>query len=290
VSTKSSKVLIILLSLFVVSAVQATPTMSDCNRDVVACALSASSDAHRCFVPRASQVTELCNSHLLAIASEFQKPPVSFTDLPSAPVGAKSLPPVPGALLMVLTGFLYVSLVKDCKVWLAALAGLLWAGQAGIAAMPQLAARLSSKKHIQQKSPVNTVCLYQFENSYRLRSDIEGTEYIGLLAHLAGIPDSRMPLSLPASLSSLQAQRAFSPEQSRRRSNLDSPPNHPISARSEDKLRVLQFARLSFSFYLLQPTNCPALAAEQPFCFSPALIFAQLPRGPPEAALRKLLS
>jgi hypothetical protein len=190
---------------------------------------------------------------------------------------------------MVLTGFLYVSLVKDCKVWLAALAGLLWAGQAGIAALPQLAAHLSSKKNIQQKSPVNTVCLYQFEDSYRLRSDIEGTEYIGLLYHLAGIPDGRMPLSLPAPHSSLQARRAFNPGQSRRWNNLDSPPNHPISVRSEDKLQELKFAILSFSFYLLQPTNCPALAAEQTVYFSSALIFAQLPRGPPEAALRKLL-
>jgi hypothetical protein len=192
---------------------------------------------------------------------------------------------------MVLTGFLYVSLVKDCKVWLAALAGLLWAGQAGIAALPQLAAHLSSKKHIQQKSPVNTVCLYQFEDSYRLRSDIEGTEYIGLLYHLAGIPDSRMPLSLPAPHSSLQAQRAFSLEQGRRRSDLSSPPNHPTSARSENKLRVPhQFAILSFCFYLLQPTNCPALAAEQPVYFSSSRIFARLPRGPPKESLREFLS
>jgi len=37
VSNKSSKLLIVLLSHCVVSAVHVTPTMSDCNRDVVAC-------------------------------------------------------------------------------------------------------------------------------------------------------------------------------------------------------------------------------------------------------------
>jgi hypothetical protein len=101
VSATSSKLLIILLSLVVVTAAKATPTMSDCNGEVVACALTTSSDAHSRFVPKTSQVTEPCNSHLAAIAAEFQKPPVSFTNLPAAPVGAKSLPPVPGALLSI---------------------------------------------------------------------------------------------------------------------------------------------------------------------------------------------
>ncbi len=260
-STKGSKLLILLLSLVVVTATKAATTMSDCNRDFEACALSASSDAHIRFVPETSQVSEPCNSHLAAIAAEFLKPPVSFTNLPGPPVGAKSLPPVPGALLMVLTGFLYVSLVKDRKVWLAALAGLLWAGQTGIQALPQLAAHLSSKKHIQRKSPVSTVCLHQLENFGRLRSDIEGTQYIGLLHHLAGIPHRK-------NVSQFCFRSGYS----------------PTSVRTADKLRVPQFAVLSFSFHLIQATNCSAARAEQSVYFPQALIFAQLPRGPPNLA------
>jgi len=261
VSDRSSKLLIILLSLTVVTAAKAAPTMSDCNRDCAAYVLSAGSDAHSRFVPETSQITEPCNSHLAAIAAEFLQPPNSFTDLPSAPVGAKSLPPVPGALLMVLTGFLYVSLVKDYRVWLAALAGLLWAGQTGIAALPQLATHLSSKKHIQRKSPVSTVCLHQLENSGRLRSDIEGTQYIGLLHHLAGIPHRKNV-----------SQFCFRPGHS------------PTSVRNEGRLRVRQFAILVFWFYLIQATNCSASRAGQRVCFSRVPIFAQLPRGPPNPA------
>ena len=263
-SVKSSKLLIILLSLVVVTAAKATPTMSDCNSDFVACALSASSDAHSPFVPETSQVTETCNSHLAAIAAEFQKPPVSFTNLPAASVGAKSLPPVPGALLMVLTGFLYVSLVKDYRVWLAALAGLLWAGQVGIQALPQLATHLSSKKHIQRISPVSTVCLHQLGNSGRLRSDIEGTQYIGLLHHLAGIPRRK-------DVSQFCFRSGYS----------------LTSVRNEDRLRVRQFAILSFSLFLIQPTNCSATRTGQSVYFSQEPVFAQLPRGPPTPACER---
>jgi hypothetical protein len=256
VSTKSSKLLITLLSFVVVTAAKAAPTMSDCNRDFVACTLSASSDAHSRSVFKANQVTELCDSHLAAIAAEFQKPPVSFMNLPAGGVGAESLPPVPGALLMVLTGFLCVSLVKDYRIWLAALAGLLWVSQSGIQALPQLATHLGSKKHIQRESP--TVCLHQFENAGRLRSDIEGTQYIGLLHRLAGIPYSK-------DVSQLCFRSGHS----------------PTSMRNEERLRVRQFAILSFSLYLIQSINCSASRAERSVCFSQALIFAQLPRGPP---------
>jgi hypothetical protein len=140
----------------------------------------------------------------------------------------------------------------------------LWAGQAGFHAIPQLAAHIS-KKNIQRKSYFNAAALHQLEESCRLRSDIEGTQYIGLLRHLAGIPDHIMSLSLSslsASLSSLSVQRAFSSE---------------LSEGS-------QFAITHFSSLLNRATICPASRAEQYICFSPAFIFQQLPRGPPNSA------
>ncbi len=149
VSGKNNKLLVILLSLVVATAISAAPTMSDCNKHFVAAAVSPASDVHVTYIPETSQITVPSNSHLAAIGKEILKPPADFTDSP--PLGAKSLPPVPAALFMVLTGFLCVSLVKDRKVWLAVLVGLLWAGQAGFHAIPQLAAHIS-KKNTQRKS------------------------------------------------------------------------------------------------------------------------------------------
>jgi len=202
---KSSKWLVVLLSFFVLTAASATPTVSNRNSNLVVSAVSPGSDAQIPVVADVTCTIESGNSHLAEVAAEFLKPPAAFTGSPAPPVGAKSLPAVPGALLMALTGFLCVSLVKDRKVWLAALAGLLWLGQAGIQAVPQLALRLSHRNHTEQQFSTELTYPYYLENSNRLRSDIEGTQYIGLLHHLAGIPlDTN---SFPSSPSAIISQR-----------------------------------------------------------------------------------
>jgi len=185
---------------------------------------------------------------------------------------AKSLPAVPAAILMVLTGFLCVSLVRDRRVWLAALASLLWVGQAGIQALPQLALRLSHKNHSQQQLYAGLTYPYYLENSSRLRSDIEGTRYMGLLHHLAGIPDSTMSFS--RTMSFLQPRLSFLHKQESRNTS-----HEPRSTN-----RAPQFAIIRQLSCLIPATNCPASRAEQFICFSPAFIFAQLPRGPPLVA------
>ena len=185
------KGLLLFLSLLVASASIAAPTVSDYNRDVAAPTLSLISDASHIESYEINQIGEPTNSHLASVAAEFLKPPAA-TDLQALSISAKSLPAVPGALFLGLTGFLCVSLVKDRRVWLAALAGLLWLGQAGFAALPQLASHLCSKKQIQQQSATGGQSLTyvsQLEGSFRLRSDIEGTQYISVLHHLAGIPN-----------------------------------------------------------------------------------------------------
>jgi hypothetical protein len=284
VSGKNNQFLIILLSLIATTAASAAPTMSDCNKNFVAAAVSATSDAYVPYAPETSQITEPSNSHLAAIGAEILKPPADFTDSP--PLGAKTLPPIPDALFMVLTGFLCVSLVKDRRVWLAVLASLLWAGQVGFYTFPQLAAHIS-KKNIRRKSYSNAVTLHQLEESCRLRSDIEGSQYIGLLRHLAGIPDHIMSLSLsslPVSLSSLSAQRAFSTESSPSRSNLIASLKRVVSTRAKSNTGVPQFAITHLSFLLIQATNCLAPRAKQYIHFSPAFTFAHLARGPPNPA------
>ena len=286
VSGKNNKLLVILLSLVVATAVSAAPTMCDCNkncycnynRNFVTAAVSPASDAHVTYVPETSQITVPSNSHLAAIGKEILKPPADFTDSP--PLGAKSLPPVPAALFMVITGFLCVSLVKDRKVWLAVLVGLLWAGQAGFHAIPQLAAHIS-KKNTQRKSYFNAAALHQLEESYRLRSNIEGTQYIGLLRHLAGIPDGTISLPLPTFLTSLRAPFLSLRAQ---RSNLNTSREYFVFARTKSNAASPQFAITHFSSLPNPATICPAPAVEQYILFSPAFIFEQLARGPPNSA------
>ena len=261
------KLLIILLSFVAATAASAHPTMRDCNKNFIVRAVSPTSDAHIPYVPETSQITEPFNSQLAAIGAEILKPPPEFTDF--SPVGAKTLPPVPAAFFMVLTGFLCVSLVKDRRVWLAALAGLLWAGQAGFQAIPQLATNIS--KHIQRKTTANIALLHRSEDLFRLRSDIEGTQYIGLLHHLAGIPASTISF-LPRIPASWYGVNSMGDKLQQKR-------NTQYAIRNTNE--VPQFAITHFSFLLNPAVICPATRAEQNTYFSPAFIFSRLARGPP---------
>jgi hypothetical protein len=247
----SNKWVFVLLPLLVLSVANAAPTVSSYNNGIVSAVLP-TSNAHITSVPEVIQVDELSDFHLARAAAEFLKPPPTFTGSEATPVGAKSLPAVPGALLMGLTGFLCVSLVKDRRFWLAALTGLLSVGQTGIQAVPQLAMHFSHRNHIEQQFDAELTYPYTLENS-RLRSDVEGTQYIGLLHHLAGIPpDGKM---------SLLSQE---------------------SGQTGDEFRAPQFAIIGLSPLLNPALNCLAAKVERIIYFSPAFIFDNLARGPPK--------
>ena len=279
-SGNSRKGLSLFLSLLVASAVSAAPTVSDYNRDAVAPALSLSADIDSTQAYEINQIGEPSNSHLASVAAEFLKPPTD-TNLQAFHTHAKSLPPVPGALFLGLVGFLCVSLVKDRRVWLAAVAGLLWLGQTGFAALPQLASHLLSKKQIQQQSSANLIYISELEGSFRLRSDLEGTQYIGLLRHLAGIPGAAMLLSLPATSPLLRVPHDGIAGRSNLISSLFC---RSASAQNEYKLRPPQFAIAPPALHLIQTNCCSVPKTEQPVPFSPAFIFSRLARGPPELA------
>jgi hypothetical protein len=257
-SGKKKKWLAVLLPLLVVTAVSAAPTVNNRNSNLVVSTVSPTSNVHIFSLPEVIQIVEPSDSHLAQAATEFLKPPPAFTGSSVTPIGAKTLPAVPGALLMGLTGFLCVSLVKDRRFWLAALTALLWVGQTGIQAVPQLAVRISHKNHTQQQFDSELTYPYHLENS-RLRSDVDGTQYIGLLHHLAGIP---------------QAALSFV---------------HRISVR--DKLQqerntneAPRFAIAQHVHCLISTFTCLAFEAEQFICFSPAFVFDNLARGPPKLA------
>jgi hypothetical protein len=132
--------------------------------------------------------SEYIDMSLATAAKDFLNPPAGFVQLPDRlPVGFVTLPAVPAAIFMVLCGFLCVVFVKDRRVWLVALAGLFWAGQAGINAIPKLVLCLAERNN---SSPTQLSQTLYLGHSSVLPGYSEGTRYIGLLRHLAGIPVS----------------------------------------------------------------------------------------------------
>jgi hypothetical protein len=245
---KANKGLGVLLLLLVMTTAKAAPTIGNRNGNFVVRAVSPASNPHISVVADVTDAIESDNSRLAQLAVELLSPPNPYIDSTTT----KSLPPVPGALLMVVTGFLCVSLVKDHKLWLTAVAGLFWVGQSGIHAVPQLAMRLGHRMHNHSQVAAGLMYPYYLENS-RQRSDMEGTQYIGLLRHLAGIPRGKMPFLC-----------------------------NQYSRHAENEVRAPRCALVEISSRTIPVINCLTLKAGQFICFSPAFIFENLPRGPPK--------
>lgn len=257
----------VLLSLLVVgTAAQARPTVDEVGRGVVTCALQDGSHAQVKYLSwsETNQTTATRDSHLAAVAADFLKPPTGFVGSAQLSAETRSLPPVPAALYMALVGFACVSFIEDRKAWMAALAGLLWAGQIGFAALPQFAYHLVTRKQAANQQLRQVTYPRELEEADRLRSDIDGTKYIGLLRHLAGIPSG------PTS---------FLPRMSVR-DKLQQKRNTRYAIR--DTSEVPQFALTEVSAHFLHAFNCLAPKAKQIVYFSPAFIFSLLARGPPE--------
>ena len=254
------KGLLLFLSLLVTSAAFAAPTVSDDSRNFVAPALSAGANV-QLLGYEINQTSELYNTHLATVAAEFLKPPAT-TDLPASSVPAKPLPPLPAAIFLGLTGFLCVSLVKDRKLWLTALTSLLWLSHAGFTSLPKFASHIRSKKQIQHSAAGEKKLTYvsELDGSFRPRSDLEGTGYIGLLRHLAGIPDTAKSVQ-------------------RRADTLHTKRFTLNAIRHTNK--ATPFAIIKRLPEIILPTNCLVFTAEQPITFSPAFIFSRLARSPP---------
>lgn len=230
--------------------------------DTVCCGSSADYHAPSAF----DQADDACNTYLTRIGKELLAPPVQPAERDALPEGAKSLPGVPAAIFMVLTGFLCVSFVNDRRIWLASLAGLLWLGQTGLSAIPQAASHLTGKINVTQNHQHNFVGAGKGSYHHRLRSDIEGTQYVGLLRHLAGIP-TLVSYSIPESLSSLLNCQGSCHGAGRAH-----------SARPE-------FAIAQTASDISNLTVCSACATEHCVRFSPAFAFSNLARGPPRSSL-----
>ena len=212
------------------------------------------------------------NAELANLGAEFLQPPAGSVALSDAHLNyVKPLPAVPTAILMVMFGFLCVSLVRDRRLWLVALTGILSVGHTGIQTLPQWFLRLNCRNHINQKPFAQIACLYFTENSHRLRSDIDGTQYIGLLHHLAGIPKAKSvsTITQPGQANALTGCRKIFVK---------------VCAYSHQNTLPYISAIIHEKYRLNSLFKCLTLKAEQLVCFSPAFIFEQLARGPPRSA------
>jgi len=132
--------------LLILSIITTSARASDSAADLSICRIS-----HLDFSETqiTAKVFEFVDTTLAGIGREIVKPHIASTTLINSQQDyAESLPAVPAAITMVLIGFLCVSLVRDRKVWLAALGGLLWLGHADAQNVPQLAQHLCPRTHI----------------------------------------------------------------------------------------------------------------------------------------------
>ncbi|UCG48196.1 MAG: hypothetical protein JSU94_00160 [Phycisphaerales bacterium] len=265
-TAKRARLLFVFVVTFAASLANAAPTVSPCRAVVNAGPRPGKATA---TIDVGGDLAQMHQSALSHLAREFLRPPAAAARPGST---AQSLPAVPGALLMVVTGFVCVSLVRDRRFWLAAAAGMLGLGHAGLSAVPEVVSRLRVKRQIHEPCRADVPASDDMGN-IRARADLEGTQYIGLLHHLAGIPVGPGRVSPPAS---------------------------PVSKRTEPSVTVSVYkcapaqdqagseAPQQAVIHLLSsqdPTStCSAYSAGRLVCFFTAFALHYLARGPPQPA------
>jgi hypothetical protein len=235
----------------------ASPTTENNNLLMPACLATSRTQTN-------AKIFQHADTRLITIGRQIMTPEIAYY----GPVSSRyhpieSLPPVPAALLMSITGFVFVSLVKDRGLWLATLMAVLSAGQAGATAVPGFVRNLSAMSRPDRRKAVSVKC-YLFENRNRRRDNIEGTGYIGLLNHLEAIPKSK---------NTSRFCRCYRLSDTRH--------NNLLKARE---------------FTVTLPFHCsifpigPAAITGWFICFKPAFIFQISSRAPPVTSNRNNLS
>jgi hypothetical protein len=254
---------VVVVLLCAASAASAFPTVVAGNAPVSSISTSDDCSAHvvtYCLGPSAAcdQINELGRAML--------QPP-SGSQITATSGTQRCLPALPSAIAMVLTGFVCISLIKDRRAWLAVLTGLLWVGQTGIWALPELTSRLSRRAYSDQQVNTALEAPYPLGGGYYPDSYNEETQYAGLLHHLDGIPRDIIAFTNNRTV----LIRHFS----------------GIAGKN---MRALYQAILQSQLALSQLTNCLVSGTRQFVCFKPAFIsFCQLPRGPPISAEKLFL-
>ena len=258
---EKSKFFVVLILLFAIAVATASASPTVATGKAFVTATYDVADKPTAIIPGNLNIIEPANPELVIIGRDLMWPWDHSASVTNNPLDyAKALPAVPATCFMVLTGFLCISLVRDRRVWLAALTALLWAGNVGIHAVPQLARYACRRAHTNKQLTAGLNRSHLLENTNRSRCDIEGSRFIGLIHYLEGIPDGTMSF-----LPRIVVRHKLQTE----------------SRQTENKFGTSQFAIAKLLPRLICATSCPATASEQNIHFSPGFIFDNLARGPP---------
>ena len=127
-------------------------------------------------------------TELSDLAEAFLRPPESGANSPLLDSNSiKTLPSAPASFLMLLAGFLGVSLYRDRRAWLTALMAPLLLSHASTHALPRLTHCFGANHHT-PKQIQHGPLTHSVHRTHRPRCDMEGSRHTGLLHYLAGIP------------------------------------------------------------------------------------------------------
>jgi type IV secretory pathway TrbD component len=216
------------------------------------------------------ELTGQIDSPLAAVGLELLKVPTvdaaanAIASVVKSTSNYKVMPAVPTAFLMVITGFLCISLVKDRKTWLAACVGLVCLWQLSLSALPKVAANFKDAFMTSVSTSLVSLNVSEHDSEFRVRSEVEGTRYIGLLRKLSGIPDT------------------FGGSTFNTLSDTDSVCDFVISTQQNLTYKVSTLAaHITSLFNFDSLLACRLRSTGQISVFSPALIISNLPHGPP---------
>jgi hypothetical protein len=102
---------------------------------------------------------------------------------------ARELPAIPGAILMVFSGFLCVSVVRDRRAWIMALRAILNLAQAGVRIIPQMTVHTAAPG-CHKNIPTEIHLVLHSGERVLPAGDPSSISYVGLLHRLATVPDS----------------------------------------------------------------------------------------------------
>lgn len=297
-SDRDGQRLTILLCLLIAASAQGIPTIRNCDTQFASC------HPYQSPGPRdlpGLEVSEPFDGHdfPFSVAGAAVLEPRSGSGYPAAAssVRVRPLPAVPQTLLMVLAGFLCISLIRDRRAWLGAFVSLLWLGQAGFSVLPRVHSLLRSGKQV-DPSVSNSSFLFAPEGLYHLCAGTSDTRYTDLLRRVAAMPDGNWArFSLPMFALPFEGRGAFGLGKSQvKRGSLGlhtvtcqqtqtlPASREPSSGQGPVRMGLHRSVPIASPGDLPQAAAYLALKPEWFACTSLGFVSAQLPRGPPLAA------
>ncbi len=212
---------------------------------------------------------EYHNSALADDGRQMLVPSRSLLDsTPFQQSSIRSLPALPGAILMGAIGFLAVTMVRDRKFWMSVFARLILLSQAGVQTVPKLTNRLARGWLPVKRPRASATDLYNSDRSLWPVGSFERTHYMGLLHRLAGSNDHGDDfINITPGINTGDRVYRLTSDAAQLCSNALISLIHPAILENYYGLS------LSLPYRAERP--------EPLKYFSPAFIFVNLPRGPP---------